>query len=316
MKRIYLNILICGVLWAGLEVGLKLMGGNMHPMQVTFSRLLVGGIFLMPMALSGMKKRGAKLDRDAFVFFALLGFFGIGISCTACQLSTAFIPSYVTSAITAGNPIFIALLGFMLYRESISPNKIVSLVFNFLGIVMIIAPWNIVIDLKGVIIAFIAPMAFSVYTVLGKRYSQKLGGVAVTCFCFIMSAAELMLLCLLGHIPAVAAFYDSIGLGSLLSYVPFFSGYSLSNLLSILYVFLGGSGIAYACYFIVIEEASPLHASLAFFAKPVLSPLIAFLILHETIKPNELAGMAAVFLGLLLFILPDFFRARKEALKA
>ena len=77
MKRGYLYILITTLLFSSMEVALKLISGQFNPIQLNFSRFLVGGLVLIPFAVRELKKRGRKLDGKALGSFALLGLMGI-----------------------------------------------------------------------------------------------------------------------------------------------------------------------------------------------------------------------------------------------
>lgn len=70
-----------------MEVALKLISGQFNPIQLNFSRFLVGGLVLIPFAVRELKKRGRKLDGKALGSFALLGLMGIAVSMSLYQLS-------------------------------------------------------------------------------------------------------------------------------------------------------------------------------------------------------------------------------------
>ena len=50
-----------------------------------------------------------------------------------------------------------------------------------------------------------------------------------------------------------------------------------------------------------------------FFFKPALAPLLAFLVLHEAIPGNMLAGIACILCGSLVSILPGLLAQRRAA---
>lgn len=87
MKRGYLYIAVTTLLFSSMEVALKLISGQFNPIQLNFSRFLVGGLVLIPFAVRELKKRGQKLDGKALGSFALLGLMGIAVSMSLYQLS-------------------------------------------------------------------------------------------------------------------------------------------------------------------------------------------------------------------------------------
>ena len=60
MKRGYLYIAVTTLLFSSMEVALKLISGQFNPIQLNFSRFLVGGLVLIPFAVRELKKRGAN----------------------------------------------------------------------------------------------------------------------------------------------------------------------------------------------------------------------------------------------------------------
>ena len=72
----------------------------------------------------------------------------------------------------------------------------------------------------------------------------------------------------------------------------------------VLYTFLGVTGLGYTCYFLTMEVASTHEASLIFFFKPALAPVLAWLILGEQIAGNMVAGIVLILAGSLLSLLP------------
>ena len=313
MKRGYFYILVTTVLFSSMEVSLKLVAGQFHPIQMTFSRFLVGGLILIPLALRTLKRRGARLDTAALRSFAVLGLMGIAVSMTLYQLSVTRIHASVAGVLFSSNPIFVTLFAFLLLHEAISKMQIAGLLLDLGGILLIIQPWDLKLDTLGVAYVLAATLLFALYGVCGKRQCAKFGGIVVTCFSFLFGSAEMMALAALTHFPALAAALTGAGLRQFAD-IPFFSGYTLTSLPIVLYVFIGVTGIGFTCYFLAMETTSAQQTSLVFFFKPALAPILAFLFLHETIPGNMLAGIGLILCGSLLSLLPDLPAARKDPL--
>ena len=81
------------------------------------------------------------------------------------------------------------------------------------------------------------------------------------------------------------------------AYVPFFKGIALSNLALLLFISIFITGVAYVCYFYAIEQLSLTFASLVFFIKPVLAPIIAIIFLSENPQINFWLGLVLIVLG-------------------
>lgn len=313
MKRGYFYIAVTTVLFSSMEVSLKLVAGQFNPIQMTFSRFLVGGLILIPLALRTLKRRGARIDAAALRSFAVLGLMGVAVSMTFYQLSVTRIQASVVGVLFSSNPIFVTLFAFLLLHEAISKKQIAGLLLDLGGIVLIVQPWNLKLDMLGVVYVLVATLLFALYGVCGKRQCAKFGGIVVTCFGFLFGSAEMIVLAALTHFPALAAALTGAGLRQFAD-IPFFSGYTLASLPIVLYVFIGVTGIGFTCYFLAMETTSAQQTSLVFFFKPALAPVLAFLFLHETIPGNMLAGIGLILCGSLVSLLPDLPTTRKKFL--
>ena len=60
-----------------MEIALKEVSGSFHPLQMTFTRFLAGGLFLIPFAVRTLKKKKASLIWKDLPGFLLLGFVGM-----------------------------------------------------------------------------------------------------------------------------------------------------------------------------------------------------------------------------------------------
>jgi len=119
-------------------------------------------------------------------------------------------------------------------------------------------------------------------------------------------------------VAAVLSPYDGISIGILSSLkaaglgafaeVPIFKGLDLGVLPLFAYISLFVTGIGYASYFLAIEASSASTASLVFYIKPALAPLLALAILGESIAPATIAGIALVAVGSTI----SFLGARKS----
>ena len=305
MKRGYLYIAVTTLLFSSMEVALKLISGQFNPIQLNFSRFLVGGLVLIPFAVRELKKRGRKLDGKALGSFALLGLMGIAVSMSLYQLSVTRIQASVVGVLFSSNPVFVTLFAFLLLHETISKNQIA-------GLVLIIQPWHLRLDALGVVYVLLATLLFALYGVCGKRQCARFGGIVVTCFSFLFGAAEMIAIAGLTHIPALSAGLTAAGLDTFAS-IPFFTGYTLTILPIVLFISVGVTGIGFTCYFLSMEVTSAQTTSLVFFFKPALAPLLAFLVLHEAIPGSMLAGIACILCGSLVSILPGLLAQRRAA---
>jgi drug/metabolite transporter (DMT)-like permease len=98
---------------------------------------------------------------------------------------------------------------------------------------------------------------------------------------------------------------------SILDHQILFKGYTPSVLPVFLYICIAVTGGGFASYFMAMEYTSPSLASLVFFIKPVLAPVLALFILHENIAPAMLLGIIIIAAGSLVSFVPTIIEQRR-----
>ena len=309
MKKGYLYIAIAVVMFGTYEVALKFIAGQINSVQLTLCRFSIGFVFLLPLALSTLKKRGKHLDRKTLAYFSLLGLTGIALSMPILQLSVLYAGSGVAAVLFSCNPVCVTFLAFFLLGEPIRPRHILALVLEVAGTVAIISPWNTKLSMTGVVLALVSTMLFSIYGVMGKRKCVEYGGVVVTCFSFFFGSLITLAFILLTHVPAVAAAISAAGFASFAN-IPILAGYTLENLPYVLYVSAGVAGVGFCAYFLAMEYQPASMVSLVYFFKPALSPLLALWLHGEAISLNMGVGIVLIVTGSLCSIIPGILESK------
>ncbi|MDY3750433.1 hypothetical protein A5N82_06210 [Christensenella minuta] len=310
MKKGWMYIVISTILFSTMEIALKEIAGDFNPMQLTMTRFLAGGIFLIPFAVNTMKKRGVRIEVKDLRFFALLGFLGVAVSMTFYQLAITDTNASVVAVLFSCNPAFVMVFAALLLHEAVRRRNVAAIILEIIGIIVIINPFHVQIGVSGIVFTLLSVLTFALYGVLGKRKCAKYGGVAVTCMSFLFGAFELLAFAGISHIPAFAATMAGNGLG-VFADIPFFTGYSMENIGFVLYIFIGITGAGFASYFTAMEKTSANSTSLIFFFKPVLATVLTFFILHEVIPCNMVAGIVLILAGSMANILPGLIESRK-----
>lgn len=310
MKKGYLYIAVAVVMFTSFEVVLKFIAGQTNPVQLTLCRFAIGFVFLLPVALHSLKKRGERLDRGSVAYFALLGLVGIALCMPILQMAVSYTGSSVSALMFSCNPVFVAFLAFFLLNEPIKPRHIAALTLEIAGTVVIISPWNTRLNMTGVALALLSTLLFSLYGVMGKKKVARFGGAVVTCFSFLFGALIVLVFILFSHVPAVARMFQNIGLDSFAN-IPVFAGYNLANLPYVLFVSVGVAGIGFCAYFLAMEYQPASVVSLVYFFKPALSPILAWMVHGEEISLNMLLGIVLIVAGSLCAIIPGILEGKR-----
>ena len=311
MKKGYFYIAVAVVMFTSFEVVLKFIAGQINPVQLTLCRFAIGFVFLLPVALHSLKKRGERLDGGTMAYFALLGLIGIALCMPILQMAVSYTNSSVAAVMFSCNPVFVTFLAFFMLGEPIKPRHYAALALEVIGTVIIISPWDVKLNMTGVALALLSTLLFSLYGVMGKRKVAKFGGAVVTCFSFLFGSLIVLAFILLSHIPSVAQAFQGAGLDSFAN-IPVFAGYTLQNLPYVLFVSVGVAGVGFLAYFLAMEYQPASVVSLVYFFKPALSPLLAWMVHGEDISANMLAGVALIVAGSLCSIIPGILESCRE----
>ncbi len=312
MKKGYFYIALATFMFSTFEVALKFIAGQINPVQLTLCRFSVGFLFLLPLALRTLKKRGKTLNAKALAWFALLGLTGIALCMPMYHLSAAYLDSGVVAVLFSCNPVFVTFLAFFFLGEPIRPRNIAALILEVVGTIVIINPLHTALNMTGVALILGATLLFALYGVMGKRKVAEYGGSVVTCFGFLFGSLIILVFILITHIPAVASAITAAGLPAFAN-IPIFAGYTLQNLPYVLYVSAGVAGVGFCAYFLAMEYEPASVVSLVYFFKPVVSPILSWLIHGEKMSGNMLAGVVLIVLGSLCAILPGVIEAKRPS---
>lgn len=204
MNRGYIFIFLATVFFSSMEVALKTVAHDFNPMQLNCTRFLVGGLLLIPFALRGLRQHGARVTAAAWKGFAWLGFVGLVVSMMFYQMSILYAPASVVSVLFSCNPVLVLAFAYLILRADIRPQHITALVMEVAAALIIIDPLHTTLDPVGITLVLLSAATFALYAVLGKKQCTQYSGVAVTCFSCLAASAEMIVLMLISHIPAVA----------------------------------------------------------------------------------------------------------------
>lgn len=296
MKKGFLYIILTTFLFSTMEIALKLVSNQFNPIQISFLRFLIGSIVLSPIAIKCLKDRKIKLNKNDLAFFSLTGFICVVVSMTLYQLSLLYCSASFVAILFSCNPVFVIPLAYFLLKEKFYKHTVVSMIISILGMVLIMNPLHLSISVLGVSLVILSALTFALYAVVGKEKSQKYGGIIMTCISFFMGSLQMLALILISKINFVSDFLANHGLKDFAN-IPILQGINLQTLPSLVYIGIFVTGLGYTFYFLAMEETSAATASVVFFIKPALAPILALIILHEAIALNTVAGIIFIIVG-------------------
>ncbi len=308
----YIYIILSAVIFSTMEIMLKKVGGVFAPMQITTLRFLAGGLLLLPFAFRSLRKKELKLSVADFGFFALTGFLCVVISMVLYQMALTYTKASVVAIVFSCNPIFVMVLARIILREDIHKNHFIALIIEIIAIVIIINPFHTQLNMKGVILSIAAAITFSLYSVVGKKGTSRLGGITVTCFSFLIGGIELLFIVLLGRTAAFGTLFSYAGLDIFIN-VPLLTNIPASALPALIFICFVNTGLGFVLHMMAMEKTSAAKASIIFFLKPMIAPFFALIFLKEEIPLNIIAGIVCFLFGSGIALLPGLMKERSVA---
>jgi len=276
-----------------------MVSNDFNPIQISFLRFFVGGILLSPLAIKKIKSKKISLAKEDLLFFTLTGFICVVVSMTFYQLAILYCKASLVAILFSCNPVFVVTFAYFLIGEKLYKHTIISMVLSVIGMICILNPFSMVLSLKGTIFIIISSITFALYSVISNKKIEKFGGVVITCFTFLMGSLEMLILIFITKLDFVSRLFSNNGLKEF-SNIPIFQGITLNNIPILAYISICVTGLGYTFYILAMEETSASTASIVFFIKPALAPILAFIILKEVIALNTTIGIIFIIIGSLI----------------
>ncbi len=286
IKKAYAFVLITAFLFATMEVSCKIGAVSLDPFQLTCVRFIIGGLLLLPFALAHIRKHDIHITAKDHLALLSVGVLGVTISMSLFQLAIVLCNASTVAVLFCSNPFFTMAFAHFLTSEKLNRRKAVVLFFALLGIISMIRPWDVQQgnSALGLALIILAALIFGLYTIAGKLSQEKMGLMAQTSFSFLYGAAVLLLLLMITGRPVVDGLADNVWI--------------------VIYTGIFVTGIGYYCYFKAIELADAATGSFAFFIKPVIAPIIAMIVLKETILWNSVLGIILILIASTINLFP------------
>ena len=302
------------MLYSTTEVALKALGGAFAPMQVTVERVLLGGAALLPFALRDVRKRGIRVTRSDWGYFALLGFLTVPLHMSLLQMAVLHMDASATSIIYSGNPVFAVALAHFILHEPLKKHHLLAIGVEVIGILLILNPAHLEISLRGFLEILTATLLFATYGTLCKLRLPQLGALVITAYNMLAGGLALPCLLLLGDMPSVGALYSSLGL-DIFAAVQLFSGFTVKSTLLLCHVGIGCAAIGFLLVAKITEYTSATEASFVYLVKPVLATALAVAVYGEHISVNRMLGIAFFVAASLCVSVPVLREMRREKLQ-
>ena len=282
----YLLLILAAFFWAGNFVLGRAVKASIPPVGLAFWRWTVALAVLLPFSLPHLRAEW-PLVRENWKLMAVYGILGV-----ACFNTFVYVGLHSTTAINALLvnsiiPVLIVILSRVLACTPVTRQQAAGVILSLAGVVTIIcrADAGLLLSLqinRGDIWVLLAVVSWALYTFLLRKRPAGLHPLSFLGAIIIIGLVVL------------APFYGwEISRGARV-------GSDLGTCVSILYVALFPSVLAFTFWNQAVGEVGPATAGLFLHLMPVFGALLSAVFLGESLHLFHLAGMGLIFSGIYL----------------
>ncbi len=292
MKLRGLLALLAGIiLFSTIEVTSKLMqigGGNTagkYPFWLAFFRFFGTGVILFIPAMHRLRRNQIRLTGHDLKKLAGLGVVGVTLMSGLYHLSLTYLPANVAALVFSCNPVFVVLFAPFFLSEKITVRKLIAVGLCLSGILILAKDHTDGISVTGLWLMLVAIITFAFYTIFFKKMTPRYGALPVTAFASLFGGLPLLLIaCATEGVPLAA--------------------YGAGDWIGIAWLTIFATALAYFLYIYGINHVEAGTGSMAFFLKPFLAALFAWMVLGETLTIPLLIGAALILTGMVIALVP------------
>lgn len=273
-----LQILFLAATWGGSYALIKVGLRDLSPGSVTFLRLVLGSLFLLPIALRSGALAGV---RERLGWVAVVAVIQILIPVSLIATGEQWIPSSLAGVLNGSVPIFMALLAPLLVREETpGARQIAGIALGFVGVVAVYG-----IDIGGGFYGTLGALCmtgssigYALGPLLARRRLSELAPIGLVTSMLGVAAvltAPVLLIDGPSEMPGWKALAAVVVLGAL------------------------GTGTAFAVYYRVQAVVGPTRTSVVAYLIPGFA-LVYGLPLGESIGPGAIVGLVCIVGGSVL----------------
>jgi drug/metabolite transporter (DMT)-like permease len=296
--KIWLALAIIYVVWGSTYLAIWLVVETMPPLLSAGVRFGLAGVVLLGVVAlrngwRALLLRRAEIYGAAFVGVTLL-LGGNGL----VMLGERDVPSGLAALIIAVVPLWVIVLR-LLFRESVHRGTLVGVVFGFSGVAVLVLPRGMSgsVPIEGMLMLVAAGASWSVGSYYSKRLSLPLDPLTSTGAQMVLGGGALL---------AAGLIAGELGL-----VVP--EAFSDASLISLLYLVVFGSILAYTAYTWLLQATSVSRVATYAYVNPVVAVFLGWWLLDEEVGLSIVTGAAMIVVAVALVIRTEARPARRPA---
>jgi drug/metabolite transporter (DMT)-like permease len=266
------------IIWGSSFILTKNLLNEGGPFTISVIRLAIGLLVLLPLAL----RQGFKLSLLRNINIPLMGL-GMAAAFGFQNLGLQITSASSAALIQGGMPAMIAIVAFGFMGEKATTTKIIGIVLSVIGIILVTnnTSGSQIDSVAGNLLVVISVVAWTFYTIQGKRVAGLATSLVITTAVFIVTLAILL----------PFAVWETVYQG--------FPHFTSAGLFTIIYLGIGASAAAFFLWNFTLSHMDATVAGAFSNLEPVVGMGFAVL-LGEQAFLAQMAGGAMAILGVWL----------------
>lgn len=285
--KLLLAFAIVYIVWGSTYLGIRYAIETIPPMLMAGTRFLAAGLILYAWsALKGAARPRLAEWRTALILGALLILVGNG----GVTIAEQHLSSGLAALLVASEPLWLVLLAWAKPGgRAPSRTDVIGLAFGFVGVGLLVAPWEGGAHSNGwgvlvVLVAAFSWAAGSIYSTTAPQSASRPMANGM----IMMAGGGLQLLAGLARGEAGAVRWEAM---------------SATSLWALAYLALFGSLLAFSAYTYLLSATTPAKASTYAFVNPAVAVLLGWAIAGEPLTLRMVLASVAIVAGVVLLTL-------------
>ncbi len=279
----YWKPLVAVCFWGASFIATKIALNQLNPISLIFIRLIFASVLLSIIALYTKRSFSINLKNHGFIFIlALIAVFHLWIQVTGLKYTTASNTGWIIGV----SPVFMAILGFFVFREQFTLFKISGIIIAFFGLVLLISKGDFLsidfISNKGDFLILASAFTWSVYSMVNKKITISYPPLMTILFQFIIMVMILI------------PFNINESMFRIIAHL------SLEIWIALLFLGLFCSGIAYVLWAQSLKEMESAKVGAFLYFEPFVTVIAAWSILNEDITFLTIISGITITCGVIL----------------
>jgi drug/metabolite transporter (DMT)-like permease len=286
MKARVVWLILCGI-WGSTWLFIKLGLADLPPLTFAGIRFLVASLILSALILA----RGVRWPRSRRDWFliAIVGWLQFTLNYGLVFWGEQYIPSGLAAVLQSTFPAFgLVIAHLYLPYERLTTRKVIGVLMGVVGVTIIFSDQLTIAGHLALLgsVALVASAFFGSYSnVLVKAYAKEVDPQ-------VLAAGQM-----------IFGFPPLLIIGIMTEGNPFRFHWTMTAVISLAYLVVVGSVIAFALYYWLVRHMEVTKTMLIALVTPVVAVLLGMIVLHEKLNWRLFVGAACIISGIGLIVL-------------